>query len=795
MSVIPAQLGGGGPGLAAEALFAGDEALGNAASPERVYLRELQGTGAALREGEAFAAVNARTRAKRLERWHKEHLAAGMVGRDDAGRLWVRPHVRINGRTAGRWLSGAAPEPGGPRIADGWGDEFERLSLRNGQRFVTTMLLLERTLDRLRGQGLVSATRERLDVSAIRAIGKTEIIAAAQAAYTEDEALRSACQAAGLKPHRVISYIQRTDKTSPKFNFNADNRGRKAGLGRAIAECDWAQFVARTAGLEGDEGQVRRALKQAYDEVAAAAWKRGEETASYSTYARKWRRELGLAERVLGREGEQAFKANVLPKLVREKEDREAWPAGVLWSVDGYVSNRLRRVFIPGKGWKLRRFTIVIFYCRATGFILGAAAGYGESTDLMREAFARAVEANGGGPREILCDRSKAFSAVMKRGGLKALERIGSLLGFAVRLAQVREAWVKEQESWHRRLDAADKDDGWYCGASLDKKPERLRALVRQAGVMSCPTLEAFDRDELPAIVAEINATPSEGRGCHGLTPTVVHEQRRGEVRRIEPHLLAHALADKLPGRVIKHSSCVRVRRLFGALIYRPAAENWTKITSRSVFVLAGRDLSFVTLLDEHERPVCRLHCMELSGANVNDLREAARENRRITRATKETLRHRTSQFLGTAAQINAVRREHREAIQTEMRAALPAPAAPRVTIVRPDLAADARRVAEADNKPAPDARRRGFEKLAAKAEAETARCGLNDDELTRDLLEQLAEERAERERSERKRREEHERLFFSLDAEAEPGQSVWHRMEKAEAERESGGERKAAGA
>lgn len=681
--------------MAAEALFAGAEALGNAASRERVYLSELQGTGAALREGEAFAAVNARTRAKRLERWHKEHLAAGMVGRDDAGRLWVRPHVKINGRTAWQWLSGATPEPVGPRIADGWG-EFERLSLSNRQRFVTTMLLLERTLDRLRGQGLVSATRERLDVAAIRAIGKRRIIAAAQAMYAEDEALRSACQAAGLKPHRVISYIQRTDKTSPKFDFNADYRGCKVGLGRAIAECDWAQFVARTAGLEGGEGQVRRSLKQAYDEVAAAAWKRGEETVSYDTYRKKWKRELGLAERVLGREGEQAFKVDALPKGGREKEDGETWPAGLLWSVDGRVSNRLRRVFIPGKGWKLRRFTIVIFYCRATGFILGAAAGYGESTDLVREAFARAVETNGGGPLEILCDRSKAFSAVMKRGGLKALERIGSLLGFTVRLAQVREAWCKEQESWHRRWEPADQGDCWYCGASLDKKPERLRALVRQAAAMSCPTLEAFDRDELPAIVAEINATPSEGRGCHGLTPRIAYEQRRGEVRRIEPHLLAHALADKLPGRVIKHSSCVRVRRLFGALIYRPAAENWTKITSRSVFVLAGRDLSFVTLLDEHERPVCRLHNYELNGANVNDLRETARENRRITKATRESLRNRTSQFLGTAAQVNAVRREYREAMQAEQRAALPAPAAPRVTIVRPDLAADAKRVAEA---------------------------------------------------------------------------------------------------
>ena len=441
-------------------------------------------------------------------------------------------------------------------------------------------------------------------------------------------------------------------------------------------------------------------------------------------------RELPDAAKVLAREGPRAFAAKAEPKGTL---DYSKLPAGDWWCLDGRVADVMVRVSDARGRWKATRPTVTAVLDVRSRKFLAVDVRATENSDGILAGIRAALR--DGAPSDVTLDNGKAYrraTGARRRVAWRKLyfddprvDGVFAALGVVVHQSLPYQGWAKIIESiWRSMKKRCDRWHRAFWGGSPAERSHVAEELVKYH-VDELPTPDEFSEHVLIA-VDEHNATVKEGSGMSGLTPALAFEQYRGTVRRVEPEVvdLVACPVDTKPHRVGRDGITYRNLR------YTLDAEDLVKLQRREVWVRADIERAgSIILCDQQGRPQCQAVQERLYqvGATQEDLREAMKRKRRVRRAAKAYLRERDFLLETTTGQVLRAKRDRALAKEAELRAQLPAPAEPAVTLVRPDLADAAKKL-----------RRKPARRAVAAATAVEA--ASNDVQSARERLARLAE-------------------------------------------------------
>jgi hypothetical protein len=299
-------------------------------------------------------------------------------------------------------------------------------------------------------------------------------------------------------------------------------------------------------------------------------------------------------------------------------------------------------------------------------------------------------------------------------------ERIGDVFrrfGCTVHGSIPYRAWAKKIESIWRLIKA--ECDRWFAsfwGGCPAERSDAAEELVAHH-VEELPTFAEFV-EYLQTAVETYNARPRRALG--GLSPNLMFDKFRGEVRRIDPDVLdVYFTVAEGPRRVGRDG--VRYHNL----LYTIEPEDLVKLQGRDVWILPSLDsVGQIALCDEHEKLLCYATERRLLAAGAKDehFRAATQRAARVRRLAKAYLPERDFLLETTTVRVLRARREQAQAQEAALRKSLPEPATPGVTIVRPDLVEGAQKIKRRAARTvasacSPDARQggpvNGFERLA----------------------------------------------------------------------------------
>lgn len=444
-----------------------------------------------------------------------------------------------------------------------------------------------------------------------------------------------------------------------------------------------------------------------YERGKARAWKEGKVwRGSPGTFARRLKEATPEPIRRAGRDGQWPAEACTIPKVHR---DRTQYMAGEVVSLDGRKADQFVRVPRRGGGWRLIRPIDICFFDLRTGKLLARHCTEYESADATLAALYRLVSDNGA-PARIETDNGKGFVAALttskawRAEDRAAVEGTASLLGIEMHRARPKEPWVKIAESCYAATKETDRQAPFFVGGSPSEKPEDV-GLRARCQLHEVPTFEQY-RAQRERDYALYNSTPREA--LDGLTPNIVFEQCRSEIRRIDPGVLEFVCTRPAGSRKIGRDGVT-----YRNIIYGAHDEEVWRLQGRRVWLRTGPDASFIWLCNSDGKPLAIATKGQLSGATAEDLKRAERHKAKLRKITREYLKGRDF-ILGTkVGQVREVMAEHRAAEEAELRKRLPEPPTPAVRIAGADLVEPVKRVKR-------DANRRAF-KHAATGRAGTA--------------------------------------------------------------------------
>lgn len=399
-----------------------------------------------------------------------------------------------------------------------------------------------------------------------------------------------------------------------------------------------------------------------------------------------------LKEETYARHGEQAYRAECEPKIAR---DFEGIPAGAHWEADGHTLDCYVRVPDGRGGWKRTRPTLFAIKDVRSRMYVGSALGETENTYVALTAFAEALRTHGA-PLMFTMDHQKAgkaagfrrprsLSACFERGIFPGLF---DALGIRLHKPPARTPWAKAIESGFKRVvNTFSRHVESYCGSGFADRPEQAARIP----IHELPTIDHV-RVLWTQWLERYHAEEHSGRGTDGLSPSLVMERYRGEVRRV-PAEVIELLCSRAVGPLKVGRDGVGVPIAGRKVVFGNRDPEVWRLQGRQVWArIDPQRLDAVTLCDRGGRVLCVATNRRLSTATPEDARYAARERRSIKRATAQAARGRMSQLRDSAGQIIATAARRARVVENEKRRALGAAPAPDLVVKGAGLAADARK-------------------------------------------------------------------------------------------------------
>lgn len=481
------------------------------------------------------------------------------------------------------------------------------------------------------------------------------------------------------------NYRHRINPVSPRFDGNRDGRGRKP----FEPDENTREFVERIAYWYMHKNQLP--FTHCYRNAQREWEEAGREVPSESAARSAFRSQYPRPAQIYARRGLRKFEAECLPKIER---DYTAFQAGERYEIDGHVLDVMARVPDARKGWRRCRPTLIVVRDLRSRRVAGWSFCENENADAACRAIAMALKSSGI-PRRFTLDNGPGFVAATGAARPKKRtayddERITrTLSAFNVELHRTiaHSPWSKgamerffgELKNHFSRLFPS------FWGGKPEERPDDADRRTRER-IDLLPTIADLEA-EFPKFLDIYHATPHGGDGMFGLSPNEVWEQFRGEIR------TADAAAIDL-----------YIQRLVGPVMVTRAGVRWGNVTfgrwSEAVFRLQGQKVmlridpnrgDIVTLCDMDGRALCQASNERLCGTTQDDVRAAARMRTKMRRAMKAYFPARNFAMRDGVGQVLAMKAARANAAR---RLAPPAEA-PAVTLVRPDLTADARRVQE----------------------------------------------------------------------------------------------------
>lgn len=522
-----------------------------------------------------------------------------------------------------------------------------------------------------------------------------------------------------LSTRSLQRYARRVSPLSPPgvFDGNVDSRGRPKVAIAPMSDEAWERFMS----IVVSDNKIT--LVEAHRFVDGEAREKDWDWPGIAAVTDKLNK-LPDGALAAKREGPWQFEATYVPKVAR---DYAQIGAGEIWSLDCRTLDFPCRVPDARREWREQRLTACgVADCRSRSrrIVLRAT----EHSDGILAGLKRAI-LDWGAPREIICDNGKGYIAALL--GNPEVESLCKTFGITLHRSLKDHAWAKQIESlWNRSKEQLDRWLPSFVGGSPDERPED-RAKDNKANLLSLPT-----EDEVNAWFAlndiEWHATPISGSGTLGLSPNLIFEQFRSEHRPVDPATV-EALCRRAYGPIKKTPRGFRLNHLY----YGRWDEAVWRLPAGEYFLLKDPERNDnVIIADADKRPLCVATNRLLRGTTDEERREAARLQARYRRIMREAVPARDYLRQTETQQILAAKARHAQAREAELRNSLPAPPAPQISIVRPDLVEPSRKVvaaiARAETAPpaqsstgfqpvedASNAPSGGFKKLAAKAHVE----------------------------------------------------------------------------
>jgi|GEM_PF-4271073 len=451
-------------------------------------------------------------------------------------------------------------------------------------------------------------------------------------------------------------------------------------------------FLSMYMATRGGRNQL--SIAQCCRYVEGEAKEHGWEWPSYST-VRTWiHRKIPHGAKTYARKGPKKFEASCVPKIQR---DYEQIAASAWWCLDGTPMDIMCRVPDDRKNWRRARVILTGINDMRSRMLVGWDVRSTESADGILAGIRMAMRGHGA-PEHAIVDNGKAYKAATgARRGTKrqrnyfADKRIGSVFaqtGVQTHTSIPYHSWAKQIESlWNKVKNGFDRWFWCFWGGSPDERPEGMDRWTKER-IDELPTVEEV-REAFAIFLDEYHATEQSGDGTYGLSPNQIMEQFRGPIRRVDDSLL-DLLCCRTVGPVKVHRDGIRYKHV----LYGQKDEAIWKLQGREVWLRIDPDrVDRVTVCQEDGRPICYAHNTRLSGATQEDLREAMRAKARYRKQMKAYMPARDFLLETPTTQILQAKRRHAMAREAEQRKQLPEPETPPVTLVRPDLVKDAKRL------------------------------------------------------------------------------------------------------
>ncbi len=437
--------------------------------------------------------------------------------------------------------------------------------------------------------------------------------------------------------------------------------------------------------------------------VQAEAPRHGWKWPSLRTVQRWFAEEVPEPQKVYARKGPRQFQATCIPAINCEFN----MPAGSHWVGDEMLHNFPVRVPDAARGWRLVRPILTAFIDKRSRVFVGWDMGERGNSDTILSAF-KTGALSYGLPSEITIDNGRDYRSVgggrrqwsdfdeLRIGG--AFEQSGILTHYAIPYW----AWSKLIEPAFGVVQAGfDQHQPGWLGRFPDERPADWKE--RAGNMMDHPTLDEA-RQLFATWLQSYHATIHSGLG--GLTPNLVMERERGEIRKCDP-----AVLDVLCCRVVGPVKVGRDGVRHNGVTYGQANEQVFLLQGKKVWLRVRPDRAdSVTVCDDQGVPICVATNERLKGATQEDLRKAMEYKGRLRKKVREAQAGAVDLLFSKPDQVMELKRRAAKAAEAKLREQLPAVAeAPAVTIVRPDLHEAAKKLAKQN----------GFDRLAAKAAAE----------------------------------------------------------------------------
>lgn len=501
-----------------------------------------------------------------------------------------------------------------------------------------------------------------------------------------------------LSVRSIQRYRERVTPGHPRFDGNVDRRGRTAAQ-KAVESCSndaWDAFL----GLILRESKLSQA--EAWKVIAIEAKGKGWNWPSLRTVQLRAKREIPKPARILAQEGPRKFAAACLPKITR---DYNEIPAGHHWVADERTLDIMAKVPDERRGWRIIRPKLTAWMDMRSRVFVGWTIQARANTDTILAAFKMGAAAFGL-PGEVTCDNGtdyKSAAAKSKKWDAFDKARVGSVYdqtGIAVHWAIPYQPWSKSIESAFRTVkNGFDKYFHTYCGGKPDERPHNLNQKLSNPDKV--PTVEELSRD-FREYIQSYHASPHSGDGMNELTPNLVMEQYRGQIRRCSQEVL-----DLLCARQVGPVTVGRDGIKLNGITYGQFSEALFPLQGQKVMLRIDPDRAdVVTVCGLDGRPICKARNEQLSGSTQEDIRKAAQKRSRLKKTAREYLRGREFSLDSKPGQVMSLKRQAAEAAEAEQARQLPAAHRPNISVVRPDLHDDARKLADP------------FARLASKNEA-----------------------------------------------------------------------------
>jgi len=529
-----------------------------------------------------------------------------------------------------------------------------------------------------------SARQRRLELDAQELLRKRDAFAGTDAEFGQRYGKWARERELGCSPSTLAEYRRRLARGEP-----IDGRVRS---GRKATPIDEELFeLVYSAFMQENDLPLTEILRY----VNGVARQQSKEELNYDAVLRRLKRDVSHRECVRYREGKEAFEARCVPKVQR---DYESIPASEWWCLDGRVMDIMARVPDSRREWRRERLVLMgVSDLRSRSLKLVPAVT--ENSDAILASI-KLAGLDWGLPRHSILDNGTAYKAAA--GGRRTRKqraylrdgRVGSAfaqLGVTVHLATPYRAWVKPIESlWNKLKRGLDKWFWCYWGGTPAERPEYADAWTKLR-IDKLPTLEEIVA-ALGIFLDEYHALEQGGRGTFGLSPNLVMEQFRGEVRRVDPDVLDEVCCRTVGPRKVREDGTLVWRNvLFGAM-----DPEMLELAGRPVWIRVHPErFDRLSICDSAGRPLCYATNRQLTNATQEDFREAMRTQARSRRVERQYPAARNFLIETPVTQILGAKRTRAQAAEAEQRKQLPPPPEPAVTIVRGDLAEPVKRLRE----------------------------------------------------------------------------------------------------